>query len=370
MISSAVAILLAFFSGTSHALPEGDYRHQEKADVLYRTLAGWPQNTFDFHNGVYYRYVDSGGSPSDPSNSALHNAFEMTGITGTQGAFPNTIVMSTAGISEITVQTFKNPSGGSAQYWGAYTLSYTSIPRGLAASAGSTRSAMIVTAKNLKNRTPTPINYALSPGQKIFPNIYYNYIGTGTATGSLLEIDEIEYMRSDAFTEYCYAATALQIVPYASVYELSGAKYLQRLAAYGGLSPRRQFERLRASSIEAPSITVYNGTTTVADGGATFLTSLNVRVDDGLSGPERLEFYRDGSTVAVVNLNDTQRETTSYTYTSGDIGELGSLQNAQYRVRASIRRATRLLRVSTGERRISSSELRSDPFPDEAALAA
>lgn len=325
---AAIISLTLLFPGIGHALPEGNYQHQEKGDVLYRTLAGWPANTFDFHNGVYYRYVDSGNGPSNPSDSTFHNVFEMGGATAN-----GNVVASTTSIREIAVQTFKSPSQGPIQYWGAYTLSYTSVQRGLAANPGSTRSAIIATAKSLKNRA-TPIPYVLSVGQTIFPNIYFNYIGTGTATGTFLDVDEIQSMRSDAFTEYCYAANGLQIVPYASVFQLSGAQYLQRLAAYGGLSPRRQFERLRASSTETPSIMVYTGTTTVADGGATYLTSLSVRVDDGLSGPERLEFYRDGSTIAVVNLNDTQRETTSYTYTSGDIAELGNLQNAEYRVRA------------------------------------
>lgn len=305
--------------------PIGNLGQEERAEVVFRTLAGpLPSD----HGGVYVVYSDTQTtSPTDPSNTDKHTIVEMVGLTGTSfdvACVPLfAAVASTSGIAQKTLTSFVN----AARYWGSYRNPAFSILRGQGEADG-TRMGILRVAAQLRERNPS-VPYAVNPGECVY-RLLTNYM-SASGSGATVDIGEITRMRSDAFVEYAYAANDVQILQQ-NITNRSDMQYVDRRAAF--YNPRTQRARLQPTEIEYPVITLIDGISGAPlPNMATSTTSIKIRVQDQLSGPGRLELSKNGVLFAV---ETTAWDGTSHTYSSADTGlsTMSNLANGQYVARA------------------------------------
>ncbi|MDD2773252.1 MAG: FlgD immunoglobulin-like domain containing protein [Elusimicrobiales bacterium] len=260
----------------------------EIGDLVYRNLS-LPINE---HNAVYVNYVEpSTAQAANPADLTKHSVIQMTGVTSFDGSG---VVTAVSGIEKITFQKFQTDG----TYIGAYT-STTTIPRNYSSGYQWTMSRMaILNAANRMSTRAVPIIYVIGVGDNI-ATLATSYM-TVDGSGSAIYESNIISMRSDAFTEFVYAETGFPIMDVnASTY--AGLAILKTRASNLQLFPSTQRARLAAATITLPSATMYDDKGAVLPDGGTSTTTLTVQITaaDSLSGPGRIEVYKDGALVGV-----------------------------------------------------------------------
>ena len=290
LVAAGFLLLPGLFLGQSFAA-------QEKGDVQFRTL-GFPLQPDD-HSAVYWEYTTN-----DPTNLINHLVIEMLGPSSLLPGFgPNRIVAN-------TLRTFVDAS---PTYYGAFTLPNQILTR-------DERDGIVRAARRLRDQTvPVTIVYVDSP-------VFY-YLDFEDLNGDLkLQENEIRQMRSDAFVEYCYAASVAPIVVIQGQTILTDPGLFRFEAAAERLYPSSQLSQLRAAPIDHPAIELR-----VAAG-------LTIHVKDDSSGPGRLEIVKAaiGSGGTLIGANDEDFPSTEHAYTSNDQGlsVLANLPEGAFFVRA------------------------------------
>lgn len=305
MINTRVALAAIGLLLSPPAYAIGDPIHQEIGDVVYRSIdvAGFPISN---HGAIYayHMYPHLSSASPDPtafSEEGRHNLLEMRGVTGHVGG----IVTSVSRIKPADRLSFK---AGSSSYDGAYTWAPRTPGRG-AGGSPLTRTGIVEMADRLEMRF-VPILYAVEPGEPLLA-LVTSYIeasapgsdpadplepptgGILTPDSIYLHVGQIERMRSDAYIEYCYAASGFPILE-EDLSRWSNMRDLQDRAAAGDLFPLHQILRLARSDVDRPTITLLNGPESIPPSGTTNASAIDVEVFDEFSGPARLEVYRNG----------------------------------------------------------------------------
>jgi len=210
------------------AVSYGVLDHQEKADVVFRDLNILP----DIHGGIYEKYFT--GDPDNPFN---HLVFQMTGIVTTKLCFSGVCVDTVRRIEPILLSTFKTIE---TPYYGAFAY-VGSLSR-------ASRQSILEMAETLRGRA---IDYIVMPDEPVsaLSENYFQY--EDFDDDGIIEDNEITRMRSDAFVEYCYAATGSPIMD-ADISTVSGAWVLQFRSGAKLLFPSDQQARMASADPTPP----------------------------------------------------------------------------------------------------------------------
>ena len=222
-------------SADGEDIPEGNIYAQEKGDIVWRRLVSASTSSIiligvDNHSAIYDIFD---GHNDSPVPRKTHSVLEMQGHDWLG--------------REIDLQTFIDGGGGERYYHGAYRRVGTTLDF-------EKRRDIVETARLLKDRDdPERIQYVVPDGSwASILVLKYRYIFTEPDNGDgTLEIDEIDKMRSDAFTEYAYAANLKPIL------DISGSLYtnpdaFQAEAADANLLPSRERRAMMGSTTEGP----------------------------------------------------------------------------------------------------------------------
>jgi hypothetical protein len=318
----------------------GNLTAQERSDVVFRDLA-LPVNT---HSAIYLDYFETNTSQSaNPQDLTKHPVIQMTGVISA----PAGIVTSVAGIQFISMETFKVNAGIFGDYLGAYDNinQATVIPRGTDSDSSLSRMAIQRTANQLLSaRLNEPILYVVAVGDNILipdsgvtPKIKQRYMTlfeNANPSGSI-GIGDIETMRSDAFVEYSYASNGFPVLNI-DISNPAGLALLQQEAIDGNLTPENQRAALVGAIIEPPTVTVLDNTgNAITDGAATNVQSVQVRIQDYISGPGRVEISKDGTFVGANSgiTSGAYFDGVDHTFTTTDLASLGNLTDGHYTIR-------------------------------------
>lgn len=309
VLGIALSGILAFATVPAGA-QWGNRANQEKGDVFGRDMDIPPISFFE-HTGIFTGYAS--GDPADRSNSDIT---EMLG--------PALLPPSSGGIVITNAEDFIDES----LFRGAFRHLTHTLTR-------VERNAVVALITQMKNRTD-PIEYVSWP--------YYNTYLEWTRRDSnfVLDLDDIDRMRSDAVVEFAYAKVGFPIIrPNLFSTIVNSPDLFEALASSNALLgnpnevsliPRGQLHSMIPATAEPPEMISYDANNVqIGPNGVSSMTSISVYVSDTDSGPGGLELLQNGSVIAG---NYLEQNSVSYLYTSADIAELGSLSDGQYTLRA------------------------------------
>ncbi|MFA5859919.1 MAG: hypothetical protein WC955_12730 [Elusimicrobiota bacterium] len=291
--------LQMLFSTRVHSAVTGNAVAQERGDIEFRQL----NIPVDEHGGIYWSY-----GTGDPTNKNHHLMTELSGPVG---------------FNTITVQSFVDVFGS---YYGAYTLNDINLTL-------QKRQAIINTAFDVRSKIPA-ITYVLNP-----INQYIEWDDNLGDCPGVLELKEIEAMRSDAYVEFCYAENNVPILTLGNNIKTQTDLMIFK-AGSQLLYPSDQRNRLRASYIDNPEITVLNAidNNIILDNCVANIKKIKIKVKDISSGPWRLELWQgspsEGNCLGDNNLTAGIVDKYIYTSSDNDLSELDNLADGNYTIRA------------------------------------